>query len=108
MLVGVSRTSKTPTCVYLAHRGIKAANIPLVLDLPQLSILERLTRPLIVGLTINPAQLVQIRKSRQRMLGIEEASRPAMAAIMPISTISARSCATPGGCLPGTAGRRSM
>ncbi len=71
VLVGVSRTSKTPTCVYLAHRGIKAANVPLVLDLPQLPILERLTRPLIIGLTINPAQLVQIRQNRQRMLGIE-------------------------------------
>ena len=72
VLVGVSRTSKTPTCVYLAHRGIKAANIPLVLDLPQLPILERLTRPLIVGLTINPSQLVEIRQSRQKMLGLED------------------------------------
>lgn len=71
VLVGVSRTSKTPTCVYLAHRGIKAANVPLVLDLPQLSILERLTRPLIVGLTINPTQLADIRRNRQRMLGID-------------------------------------
>ncbi len=71
VLVGVSRTSKTPTCVYLAHRGIKAANVPLVLDLPQLSVLERLTRPLIVGLTINPAQLADIRRHRQRMLGVE-------------------------------------
>ncbi|MEZ5859503.1 MAG: kinase/pyrophosphorylase [Geminicoccaceae bacterium] len=57
MLVGVSRTSRQPTCVYLAHRGIKAANVPLVLlDLPQLAILEQLKRPLIVGLTINPEQ----------------------------------------------------
>ena len=72
VLVGVSRTSKTPTCVYLAHRGIKAANVPLVLDLPQLPILERLTRPLIVGLTINPAQLAQIRRNRQRMLGVDD------------------------------------
>ena len=71
VLVGVSRTSKTPTCVYLAHRGIKAANVPLVLDLPQLSILERLKRPLIVGLTINPTQLAEIRRNRQRMLGID-------------------------------------
>lgn len=77
VLVGVSRTSKTPTCVYLAHRGIKAANVPLVLDLPQLAILERLTRPLIVGLTINPEQLMHIRRNRQEMLGLEggESSR---------------------------------
>lgn len=71
VLVGVSRTSKTPTCIYLAHRGIKAANVPLVPDLPQLPALERLTRPLIVGLTINPDQLVQIRMNRQHMLGLE-------------------------------------
>jgi regulator of PEP synthase PpsR (kinase-PPPase family) len=71
VLVGVSRTSKTPTCVYLAHRGIKAANVPLVLDLPQLAILEQLKRPLIVGLTINPEQLMHIRRNRQQMLGLE-------------------------------------
>lgn len=70
VLVGVSRTSKTPTCVYLAHRGVRAANIPIVPDLPQLPILERLSRPLIVGLTINPEALVQIRRSRQKMLGL--------------------------------------
>ena len=71
VLVGVSRTSKTPTCVYLANKGVKAANIPLVPDLPQLPILERLKRPLIVGLTINPDALVHIRKNRQRMMGAE-------------------------------------
>jgi regulator of PEP synthase PpsR (kinase-PPPase family) len=70
VLVGVSRTSKTPTCVYLANRGVKAANVPLVPDMPQLSALERLTRPLVVGLTINPESLVQIRRNRQRLLGL--------------------------------------
>ena len=69
VLVGVSRTSKTPTCVYLANRGIKAANVPLVPNSPQVSALERLTRPLIVGLTIHPDALVEIRLTRQRMLG---------------------------------------
>ena len=72
VLVGVSRTSKTPTCVYLANRGVKAANIPLVPDLPQLPVLERLERPLVVGLTINPEALVHIRRSRQKMLGLDE------------------------------------
>jgi len=72
VLVGVSRTSKTPTCVYLANRGIKAANVPIVPDMPQLAILEQLRKPLIVGLTIKPDQLVQIRRSRQKMLGISE------------------------------------
>lgn len=70
VLVGVSRTSKTPTCVYLANRGIKAANVPLVLDLPQLPVLERLTRPLVVGLTISADALVNIRTTRQKMLGV--------------------------------------
>jgi [pyruvate, water dikinase]-phosphate phosphotransferase / [pyruvate, water dikinase] kinase len=64
VLVGVSRTSKTPTCIYLAHRGIKAANIPLVpgVDLPEE--VFALTDPLIVGLIASPDRLVQIRKNR--------------------------------------------
>jgi regulator of PEP synthase PpsR (kinase-PPPase family) len=70
VLVGVSRTSKTPTCVYLANRGIKAANVPLVPDTPQLAVLEQLRGPLIVGLTINPDALVQIRRNRQELLGL--------------------------------------
>jgi [pyruvate, water dikinase]-phosphate phosphotransferase / [pyruvate, water dikinase] kinase len=72
VLVGVSRTSKTPTCVYLAHRGIKAANVPIVTDISQLDDLAKLQRPLIVGLTINPEQLAHIRRTRQRMLGLEQ------------------------------------
>lgn len=64
VLIGVSRTSKTPTCIYLAHRGIKAANIPLVpgVELPE-DVL-RLNDPLIVGLIASPDRLVQIRKNR--------------------------------------------
>lgn len=72
VLVGVSRTSKTPTCVYLAHRGIKAANVPIVSEQSRLDSLTKLQRPLIVGLTINPEMLAQIRRSRQRMLGLEQ------------------------------------
>ena len=72
ILVGVSRTSKTPTCIYLAHRGVKAANVPIVSEAQQLDKLAQLQRPLIVGLTINPEALSQIRRSRQRMLGLEE------------------------------------
>jgi regulator of PEP synthase PpsR (kinase-PPPase family) len=71
VLVGVSRTSKTPTCVYLAHRGIKAANVPIVTEQAQLDILEKLRHPLVVGLTINPDLLAQIRRNRQKMLGLE-------------------------------------
>lgn len=64
VLVGPSRTSKSPTCVYLAYRGFKAANVPFVLDCPLPPSLEGLTKPLIVGLTIGPDRLQQIRKSR--------------------------------------------
>ncbi len=70
VLVGVSRTSKTPTCVYLAHRGVKAANVPVVAGSPLIGEVERLTRPLVVGLTIKPEALVEIRRTRQRMLGL--------------------------------------
>jgi regulator of PEP synthase PpsR (kinase-PPPase family) len=70
VLVGVSRTSKTPTCVYLANRGIKAANVPIVPDMPQLRFLEKLKRPLIVGLTINAEHLTSIRRNRQKHMGV--------------------------------------
>ncbi len=64
ILVGVSRTSKTPTCIYLANRGIKAANVPIVPGLPLPRELFQATRPLIVGLTKEPARLVQVRRQR--------------------------------------------
>jgi regulator of PEP synthase PpsR (kinase-PPPase family) len=70
VLVGVSRTSKTPTCVYLANRGIKAANVPIVPDMPQLHYLEKLKRPLVVGLTINADHLTSIRRNRQKHMGV--------------------------------------
>ena len=72
VLVGVSRTSKTPVSIYLANRGIKVANVPVVPDCPLPSELERLTHPLLVGLTINPEPLVQIRMSRLRQLRAEQ------------------------------------
>ncbi len=64
ILVGPSRTSKTPTCIYLAQRGIKAANVPLVPDLPVPRALEEAARPLIVGLSLSPGRLVQLRRTR--------------------------------------------
>jgi len=74
LLVGVSRTSKTPTCIYLAHRGIKAANIPLVptRDLPE--DIDKMNIPLIVGLIASPDRLVQIRKNRLLSLNDERPS----------------------------------
>jgi hypothetical protein len=72
VLVGVSRTSKSPTCVYLAYRGFKSANIPFVGGCPLPPNLETLTRPLIVGLTIGTERLIQIRKTRLQSLKQEE------------------------------------
>ncbi len=74
ILVGVSRTSKTPTCIYLAHRGVRAANVPLVpaAGLPD-GLLELKGIP-IVGLTVNPDRLVQIRRNRLRGLNEDRES----------------------------------
>jgi hypothetical protein len=68
ILIGVSRTSKTPTCMYLANRGYKVANIPLV---PGMSLPEDIIHaphPLIVGLTREPKSLSDIRQSRLRIM----------------------------------------
>ena len=70
VLVGVSRTSKTPTCIYLAHRGVRAANVPLVPHRPPPEKLFELKRALVVGLTVSPDRLVQIR--RNRLLSLKE------------------------------------
>jgi regulator of PEP synthase PpsR (kinase-PPPase family) len=67
-LVGVSRTSKTPTCLYLANRGIKAANVPYVPGLPLPPELLQAKRPLIVGLTNEPERLIQLRRNRLELL----------------------------------------
>ncbi len=68
VLVGVSRTSKTPTCVYLANRGYRAGNVPLVPNVSLPDGLENLKRPLVIGLTKDPNRLVQIRRNRVLML----------------------------------------
>jgi regulator of PEP synthase PpsR (kinase-PPPase family) len=73
VLVGVSRSSKTPTCIYLANRGIRAANVPLVPDMPLPAPLAALKRfgdggPLVVGLTNDPSALVAVRRNRLRFL----------------------------------------
>ncbi len=64
VLIGVSRTSKTPTCMYLANRGVKAANVPLIPTSDPPPELFKLRKPLIVGLVASPERLAQIRKSR--------------------------------------------
>lgn len=68
VLVGVSRSSKTPTCFYLANRGIKAANVPLVPGAPLPLELEHPPCP-VVGLTIDPVSLLEIRKHRLKIIG---------------------------------------
>lgn len=72
VLVGPSRTSKSPTCMYLAYRGLKTANIPFVMDCPLPPILEDLKKPLVVGLTISVDRLQQIRRVRLQSLKQEE------------------------------------
>lgn len=72
VVLGVSRTSKTPTCIYLANRGIRAANVPIVPGCPLPVEVENLTKPLIIGLTKDPKSLVQIRRNRLRMLNQDE------------------------------------
>ncbi|MBX3579293.1 MAG: kinase/pyrophosphorylase [Rhizobiaceae bacterium] len=64
VLIGISRTSKTPTSVYLANRGIKTANIPIVLGVPLPESLTRATRPLIVGLVATAERISQVRQNR--------------------------------------------
>jgi hypothetical protein len=64
ILVGVSRTSKTPTSVYLAHRGVKAANVPMVPGVPLPPELFAEVRPLVVGLLISADRLIHIRRNR--------------------------------------------
>ncbi len=68
VLVGVSRSSKTPTSFYLANRGIKAANVPLVPGLEDPPGLQHPTCP-VIGLTIDPVALTEIRRHRLRMIG---------------------------------------
>lgn len=68
VVVGVSRTSKTPTCMYLANRGVRAANVPIVLGAPLPEELFDLHGPVVVGLTKEARSLVQVRRNRLRML----------------------------------------
>ena len=69
VLVGVSRTSKTPTSIYLANRGIRTANVPLVPGIPIPHQLETLTKPLVVSLHAPPERLIQVRQNRLLSMG---------------------------------------
>jgi regulator of PEP synthase PpsR (kinase-PPPase family) len=69
VLVGISRTSKTPTSIYLANRGVKTGNVPLVPGIPLPPQVEQLEWPLVVGLYASPERIVQIRENR--LLGLK-------------------------------------
>lgn len=74
VIIGVSRTSKSPTSVYLSCRGYRTANIPFVSIETIPNSLYELKKPLIVGLTINPEKLIQIRQSRLHSMGQESST----------------------------------
>jgi regulator of PEP synthase PpsR (kinase-PPPase family) len=64
VLAGVSRTSKTPTSIYLANRGYKTANIPIVPESPPPPILFQLKHPMVIGLVTSAERLIQVRRNR--------------------------------------------
>ncbi len=74
VLVGVSRTSKTPTSIYLANRGVRTANVPLVPGIPIPKQLETLKNPLVVSLHATPERLIQIRQNRLLSIGGDTAN----------------------------------
>ena len=69
ILVGVSRTSKTPTSIYLANRGLKVANIPLVVNTPLPKEILTFTKPIIIGLLKDPRTLLHVRQTRLNVMG---------------------------------------
>src|SRR6266567_8083085 len=69
VLVGVSRTSKTPTSIYLANRGVKTGNVPLVPGIEIPHQLETLAKPLVVSLHATPERLIQVRQNRLLSMG---------------------------------------
>jgi regulator of PEP synthase PpsR (kinase-PPPase family) len=75
VLIGVSRTSKTPTSLYLANRGFKTANVSLVPEIPVPPTLNTLKRPLVVGLVASPQRIAEIR--RHRLLGLKDTTNQA-------------------------------
>lgn len=69
ILLGISRTSKTPTSIYLANRGIKTANIPIILNMELPKYMFEAKNALIIGLLVDPSRLEEIRKHRQLGMG---------------------------------------
>jgi [pyruvate, water dikinase]-phosphate phosphotransferase / [pyruvate, water dikinase] kinase len=90
ILVGVSRATKTPTCMYLASRGIKAANVPVVPGVPLPDGVLKAKTPLVVGLTVQPKVLAQIRSSRLRRLAEDDMTSYAEAEAVAREVLEAR------------------
>ena len=72
ILIGISRTSKTPLSIYLSLHGIKVVNIPIIYDTPLPKELKKIDQRKIFGLTINPDTLYDIRRNRLKKLGVED------------------------------------
>ena len=90
VLLGVSRTSKTPTCFYLANRGIKAANVPLVPGSPVAPEIEALDNPVVIGLTTTPERLIQVRRNRLRSMNHDQETDYVDLAMVREEVLSAR------------------
>ncbi|MDR3374740.1 MAG: kinase/pyrophosphorylase [Ancalomicrobiaceae bacterium] len=71
VLVGISRTSKTPTAIYMANRGVKTANVPIVQGIALPPSLFAATKPLIVGLVASPERIAHVRQNRILALGVK-------------------------------------
>jgi len=74
IVTGVSRASKTPLCMYLAHKGIKAANVPLIKEIPPPPELFQVAPHKIIGLIIKPSLLFEIRRERLRSMGLQQST----------------------------------
>ena len=72
VLVGISRTSKTPTSIYLANRGLKTANVPIVANSPVTPYLENLKNAFVVGLVASPDRIEAVRRKRVQVFGDRE------------------------------------
>ena len=101
VLTGVSRTSKTPTSIYLANRGVKTANVPLVPNMPVPVQLEQLTAPLVVGLYCEP----RAHRADPAEPAARASTRIAMTISMSIARRWRRKSRSRASSAPGTTGR---
>lgn len=81
VVIGVSRTGKTPLSLYLANMGLRVANIPIVYGVEPPEELFKIPRNKIVGLTISPTRLFKIRKAREAEIGLKQSSYASLEAI---------------------------